>query len=142
MLELDREQAEDFIRDIDLMARVAYTWVRQQAFGKRFQGLPLSAAEECELAAGFVAGMKARLQLEDTETTMVAYIYALMAGERGNAVYTASEIVRQRSVLTMTSPAANGYQQGLNAARELLDERLGSAASEPVTGFSRAPALN
>ena len=49
------------IVDIDKMARAACTWVRQQAMEQRFLGLPVTAAEESELAAGFLAGLKARL---------------------------------------------------------------------------------
>jgi len=110
----------DRISDIDMMARAAFTWVRQQAMEQRFLGLPVSAAEECELAAGFLAGLKARLGLGDSESALVAYVYALMRGERAGAAKTARELLAREPAAAMSCA---GYLHGLAAARNVLGEQ-------------------
>lgn len=120
MQELDQDATDIVIRDIDLMARAAYTWVRQQIFEQRFIGLPVSAAEASDLAAGFLAGLQARMRLEDRESTLLAYVYALMAGERSGAISAARDLVsREAGALASCS----GYLYGLSAARKILNER-------------------
>jgi hypothetical protein len=110
----------DPIRNIDMMARAAFTWVRQQAMEQRFLGLPVSAAEECELAAGFLAGLKARLGLCDSESILVAYVYALMRGERAGAAQTARDLLAREPGAAMSCA---GYLHGLAAARNVLGEQ-------------------
>ena len=56
-----------------------------QCFEQRFVGMPVSAAEKADLAAGFIAGLRAQLGLRDRESALVAYAYTLMAGERAGA---------------------------------------------------------
>jgi hypothetical protein len=120
MQELDQNTADDLIRNIDLMARAAYTWVRQQTFEQRFIGLQVSPAEEIDLAAGFLAGLKARMRLETGETILLAYVYALMAGERSTAAETAQQLVNREAAAMQSE---SGYMYGLRAAREILNER-------------------
>lgn len=120
MPEQPRDSRHDSIRDIDMMARAAYTWVRQQAMEQRFLGIPISAAEECELAAGFLAGLRARLGLCDTESILVAYVYALMRGERSAATETARELFAREAGATVPCAA---YLHGLAAARQVLGEQ-------------------
>ena len=118
MLELDQENHDAYIRDIDAMARAAYMWVRQQTLQRRFVGVPVSSAEEYDLAAGFLAGIKGRLGLEDTESTMLTYIYLLMQGEQVAAIRKVGELTnRPRQTV-----AAEGYQRGLQAARDIFNE--------------------
>jgi hypothetical protein len=116
--------SDHFIRDIDLMARAAYTWVRQQSFACRFRGLPLSLAEECELAAGFLDGLQRRLNMDMRDLTMVAYSYALMAGQRTDPLRLATEILNYELPASNSDlppvAAGAGFQQGLQAARDLL----------------------
>jgi hypothetical protein len=111
---------QDPIRDIDMMARAAYTWVRQQAMEQRFLGLPVTAAEECELAAGFLAGLKARLGLCDSESSLVAYVYVLMRGERSGAAASARNLLAREPGAAVSCA---GYLHGLAAARNVLGEQ-------------------
>ena len=123
-------QDDDLIRDMDTMARAAFTWVRQQAMEQRFLGLPVSAAEECELAAGFLAGLKARLKLSDSESILVAYIYVLMRGERSGAAKTARELLAREPGAAVSCA---GYLHGLAAARNVLGEQHSRAERQQLS---------
>jgi hypothetical protein len=116
MLEVESESTDVFLRDIDSMARAAYTWVRQQVYEQRFIGLPISSIEELDLAAGFLAGLRTRLDLGSAESTMLAYVYALMSGERIGAKNTAYRLLARGS----TAVPCSGYRFGLKAARDLM----------------------
>ena len=118
------------IRDIDMMARAAFTWVRQQAMEQRFLGLPVTAAEESELAAGFLAGLKARLGLCDSESTLVAYVYALMRGERTGAAASARDLLAREPG---ASVSCAGYLHGLAAARHVLGEQHRPSAAKALS---------
>ena len=102
MLSPRRENPDLDIRDIDSMARAVFTWVRQQAMEQRFLGVPVSEAEQLELAAGFLAGLRARLGLCDSETTIVAYVYALMRGDRVEAANAAEQLISRDRCLGVT----------------------------------------
>ena len=133
MLVLDKDSADSVIRDIDSMARAAYTWVRQQTFEQRFIGLPVSEAEESDLAAGFLAGLKLRLGLHDADLMLLAYVYALMTGHRSDALDKAEALLDRNSVALAS---ASGYLHGLRAARELLDKELAaSRVKHPITAY-------
>jgi len=72
------------------------------------------------LAAGFLAGLQARLDLDETESVLVAYVYMLMRGERNGAAKTARDLIsRQPGV----SASCAGYLHGLNAARMMMIEQ-------------------
>jgi len=114
------ESNEDYIRDLDSMARAVFTWVRQQSMEQRFLGVPVSDAEQCELAAGFLAGLKARFGLGDAESSLVAYVYALMRGERSDAATAACNLIVRDPGAAMSCA---GYMHGLQAARQLLGEQ-------------------
>ena len=126
----EKHQPADPIRDIDMMARAAFTWVRQQAMEQRFLGLPVTADEECELAAGFLAGLKARLGLCDSESTLVAYVYTLMRGERTNAADSARNLLAREHNATISCA---GYLHGLAAARNVLGEHHTPRSSNDVS---------
>ncbi len=130
MQELDQAAADIPISDIDLMARATYTWVRRQIFEQRFIGVPVSATEASDLAAGFLAGLQARMRLEDRESSLLAYVYTLMTGERSGAISAARDLVsREAGALASCS----GYLYGLSAARKILNERSdGLSTSEPA----------
>jgi hypothetical protein len=119
MLDLDQESTDRFIRDIDSMARAAYVWVRQQSFEQRFIGIYVSSAEETALAAGFLAGLRSRLRLGDSESTLVAYVYTVMVGQQAGAPRVAEALVN-REPGSFASCA--GYLEGLRAARQILGE--------------------
>ena len=120
MLEHERDSTEVYIDDIDAMARAVYLWVRQQCFQQRFLGSPVSQAEKTNLAAGFIAGLRARLGLPDRESALLAYVYALMAGEDAAARRTARLLVDQESAVMAS---CSGYLHGLEAAHALCSER-------------------
>jgi len=137
MPELDQIAAEAFIRDIDLMARAAFTWVRQETFEQRFIGLPVGAAQEAELAAGFLAGLTARMNLSEGELIQLAYIYMLMTGYRSGAFQAAQNLIDRKSG---AFASCSSYLHGLKAARDLFldcsDEMITGAASR--LQFSRS----
>jgi hypothetical protein len=118
------------IRDIDMMARAAFTWVHQQAMEQRFLGLPVNPAEESELAAGFLAGLKARLGLCDSESNLVAYVYALMRGERSGAATAARNLLAREPGAAVSCA---GYLHGLAAARQVLGEQHRAAGANKVS---------
>ena len=128
--EQHHDHHHDRIRDIDMMARAAFTWVRQQAMEQRFLGLPVTAAEESELAAGFLAGLKARLGLCDSESTLVAYVYALMRGERTGAAASARDLLAREPG---ASVSCAGYLHGLAAARNVLGEQHRPSATKALS---------
>jgi hypothetical protein len=129
MPELDQNAAEAFIRDLDLMARAAYTWVRQQTFEQRFIGLPVGAVQEAELAAGFLAGLTARMELDESELIQLAYVYMLMTGQRSGAFKAARHLI-DRELGAFDS--CSSYLHGLKAARDMFFE----CTDEMATGAS------
>jgi hypothetical protein len=74
--------------------------------------------EELDLAAGFLAGLRVRLTLGSAESAFLAYVYALMSGERAGAKNTANRLLSRGSA---DVPSCSGYLFGLKAARELMD---------------------
>ena len=138
MLDKDHDSTDCYIRDIDSMARAAYLWVRQQAFEQRFIGMPINLAEETALAAGFLAGLRSRLNLSDSESTLVAYVYALMTGQQAGATLIAIKLVNREPD---TFAACAGYLEGLKAARKMLGHRpaavlMNSRFMGAVTGIN------
>ena len=112
--------ADTYVRDIDSMARAVFTWVRQQAMEQRFLGVPVSEAEQLELAAGFIAGLRARLGLADSESILVAYVFALMRGERSAAANIAQNLLNREPGAAVS---CSGYLHGMSAARRILGEQ-------------------
>jgi len=112
--------ADTYVRDIDSMARAVFTWVRQQSMEQRFLGVPVSEAEQLELAAGFIAGLRARLGLADSESILVAYVFALMRGERSAAANIAQNLLNREPGAAVSCA---GYLHGLSAARRILGEQ-------------------
>jgi hypothetical protein len=139
MQELDQSPTDAFIRDIDLMARAAYTWVRQQTFEQRFIGLPVSAAQELDLAAGFLAGLTARLQLDKSELIQLAYAYALMTGERSGAIRTAKNLIDRE---TAAFASCSAYLLGLKSARELFFESANGIPANTSYGIKVSSSVN
>lgn len=133
MLNSSPDNSEEYLRDIDLMARAVFTWVRQEAMDQRFLGAPVSDSEQSELAAGFLAGLQARLGLGDSDSTMVAYIYSIMRGERSGATRAARDLISRSP--TMAASCA-GYLHGLNAALLMLGESHDGGDSEKVPEMS------
>ena len=93
--------------------------VRQQAMEQRFLGLPMTAAEESRMAAGFLAGLKAGLGLCDAESSLVAYVYTLMRGERKGAAKSARQLL---DAVPGETFSCSGYLDGLEAARNALGD--------------------
>jgi hypothetical protein len=112
--------ADTYVRNIDSMARAVFTWVRQQTMEQRFLGVPVSEAEQLELAAGFIAGLRARLGLADSESILVAYVFALMRGERSAAANIAQNLLNREPGAAVSCA---GYLHGLSAARRILGEQ-------------------
>jgi hypothetical protein len=140
MLMTPFDSTDTCVRDIDSMARAVFTWVRQQAMEQRFLGIPITDSEQLELAAGFLAGMRARLGLGDSESSLVAYVYSLMRGDRAGALNAARFLLSRELGATVSCA---GYLHGLDAARQLMneqhvsDKRSNPAGSEDSTLSSR-----
>jgi hypothetical protein len=133
MLNSSPDNSEEYLRDLDLMARAVFTWVRQEAMDQRFLGAPVSDSEQSELAAGFLAGLQARLGLGDSDSTMVAYIYSIMRGERTGATRAARDLIRRSPAM---AASCAGYLHGLNAALLMLGESHAGGDSEMVPEVS------
>ncbi len=108
------------LREVDALAGVTHIWVRQQLMEHRFIGLILTGQDEKALAAGFLAGLKGLLQLNDDESMLIAYSYMLMRGS-SQAVDLADELVVKAEGLSV---AACGYKAGRAAAEKLLGESM------------------
>jgi hypothetical protein len=117
MSDIPQDQPAESLRAIDLLARTVFTWVRQETLGQRFRGNTVCADEQSALAAGFIAGLRTRIALRDSEAEMVAYVYALMSGERNGAAAMSNKLLVQDAGLRFS---CSGYLQGLQAARKLL----------------------
>jgi len=113
-------QSAEPVRAIDLLARAVFTWVRQEAMDHRFRGISVSADEQCALAAGFIAGLRSRIGMGDSEAALLAYVYALMTGERIDALTLAGKLLAQQEADGKLS--CSGFLHGLQAARTLLSE--------------------
>jgi len=104
------------LREVDALAGVTHKWMRQQLMEHRFLGHILTGQDENALAAGFLAGLKALLTLNDGESMLIAYSYLLKRGS-GQAVDLAGELV---TGVEGFSVAESGYRTGRMAAEELL----------------------
>lgn len=135
------EAPEAFIRDIDAMARAVFIWVRQQVMEQRFLGVPVTDTEQSRLAAGFLAGLQARLSLGDTESSLVAYGYALMRGERNEATRSVRQLLARDPAVSISCA---GYLHGLEAARRLFAEQGADAAGRATrsTEFTGRDTVN
>ena len=130
-------QSAEPVRAIDLMARAVFTWVRQEAMDHRFRGISVTADEQCALAAGFIAGLRSRIGLGDSEAALLAYVYALMTGERAGAAALVEKLLEQREGDGKFS--CSGYLHGLQAARTLLAEFQMVRISLAVESWSEQP---
>ena len=135
------------VNAIDLMARAVFTWVRQEAMDHRFRGISVSADEQYALAAGFIAGLRSRIGLGDSEAALLAYTYALMTGERAGATALVGKLLGQQEGGAQFS--CSGYLNGLQAARTLLVEfqRLPfnlptESLAEPAASITPVSSLN
>ena len=117
MSDLPQGQLAESVRAIDLLACTVFTWVRQQSMEQRFRGVPMSADEQSALAAGFIAGLRAHIRLPDSDAALVAYVYALMSGERTGAAALVDRLLSRDEDLLLP---CSGYLHGLQAARTLL----------------------
>ena len=136
MQENQQHSHSDYLCDIDTMARALFTWVRQQSMEQRFLGFPVTAAEEYELAAGFLAGLKVRLGLAFEESMLVAYGYTLMRGERNNALAAARNLLNRE---TSVSISCAGYLHGLEAARRVLGEHSSRETARDTRIMNNTP---
>ncbi len=107
------------LREVDALAGVTHKWVRQQLMEHRFLGQILTGQDEKALAAGFLAGLKTLLTLNDGEAMLIAYSYLLKRGS-GQAVELADELVTGAEYLSV---AESGYRTGRTAAEKLLCAR-------------------
>jgi len=122
---------------IGLMARAVFTWVRQEAMEHRFRGVSISTDEQCALAAGFIAGLRSRIGLGESEAALLAYVYALMTGERAGAAALVVKLLAQQDGDAKFS--CSGYLHGLQAARTLLSEFQRVRLNLPTESLSELP---
>lgn len=143
---LAREKFCYSLHSIDLLARAVFTWVRQDAMDRRFSGVPVPAEEQYKLAAGFLAGLRTRFELLDSDAELVAYAYALMTGERFGAAALAGLLIERDSHVWLS---CSEYLRAMRAARTLISDLewlekglvIGSSADESVD-FVPATLLN
>ena len=83
MTDRPAQHAEHSLREADAAARATHGWLRQCSLQRRFAGDPLTGADERMLAAGFLAGLRARFALADPECLLAAYAFLLM--QRGDS---------------------------------------------------------
>jgi hypothetical protein len=103
----------------------------------RFRGVSVSTDEQCSLAAGFIAGLRSRIGLGDSEAALLAYVYALMTGERSGAAALVGKLLAQQEGDAKLS--CSGYLNGLQAARTLLCEFQRVRVNLPTESLSEVP---
>lgn len=128
------------VNAVDLMARAVFTWVRQEVMERRFRGVSISTDEQCALAAGFIAGLRTRIGLGDAEAALLAYVYALMTGERAGAAALVGKLLAQKEGVGEFS--CSGYLHGLQAARTLLCEFQRVRPNLPTESLSELLSAN
>ena len=110
--EHDVSVADNALKTADSVARAAHIWIRSICLNE------LQAAEErYALAGGLIAGLCERLTLNPRVRELVAYVYALLDNEGGQA------LAVSRMMLDQPVPAAlrDAYERGRSEAAGIVE---------------------
>jgi len=109
---LDFSAADDALETADAVARAAHIWIRSICLNE------LQAADErYALASGLIVGLCERLTLNPRVRELVAYVYALLDNEGGQAL-AVSRMMLWRPV---PSPLRDAYERGRSEAAGIVE---------------------
>jgi hypothetical protein len=109
---LDFSPAGDALETVDSVARAAHIWIRSICLNE------LQAADErYALASGLIVGLCERLTLNRRVRELVAYVYALLDNEGGQAL-AMSRMMLGRPV---SAPLRNAYERGRSEAAVIVE---------------------
>ena len=111
-MESETELTVDPLETADAVARAAHLWIRSLCLNE------VHAADECHaLAGGLVVGLCERLELDPMVRDLVAYVYALLDNESGQALSVS------RMMLDRPAPVAlrQSYEKGRSEAAAIVE---------------------
>ena len=109
---LDFSPADDALETADAVARAAHIWIRSICLNE------LQAADErYALASGLIVGLCERLTLNPRIRELVAYVYALLDNEGGQAL-AVSRMMLGRPV---PAPLRDAYERGRAEAAGIVE---------------------
>jgi hypothetical protein len=108
----DFSPADDALETADSVARAAHIWIRSICLNE------LQAEEErYALASGLISGLCERLTLNPRVRELVAYVYALLDNEGGQAL-AMSRLMLGRPV---SAPLRYAYERGRSEAAGIVE---------------------
>jgi hypothetical protein len=110
--EHDFSIADNSLKTADSVARAAHIWIRSICLNE------LQAADErYALAGGLIAGLCERLTLNPRVRELVAYVYALLDDEGGQALAVSRMMLDQ----PVPAPLRNAYERGRSEAAGIVE---------------------
>ena len=109
---LDFSPADDALETADSVARAAHSWIRSICLNELQE-----ADERYALASGLIAGLCERLTLNHRIRELVAYVYALLDNEGGQAL-AVSRMMLGRPV---PAPLRDAYERGRSEAAGIVE---------------------
>jgi hypothetical protein len=110
--EHDFSIADNSLKTADSVARAAHIWIRSICLNE------LQAADErYALAGGLIAGLCERLTLNPRVRELVAYVYALLDDEGGQALAVSRMMLDQ----PVPTPLRNAYERGRSEAAGIVE---------------------
>jgi len=110
--DLDSDTVNHSLETADAVARAAHIWVRSLCLNEHQE-----VKERHALAGGLVAGLCERLELDPRVRELVAYVYALLDDEGGQALSVS------RMMLDRPIPPSNlyAYEKGRSEATGIIE---------------------
>jgi hypothetical protein len=110
--EHDFSFADNSLKTADSVARAAHIWIRSICLNE------LQAADErFALAGGLIAGLCERLTLNPRVRELVAYVYALLDDEGGQALAVSRMMLDQ----PVPTPLRDAYERGRSEAAGIVE---------------------
>jgi hypothetical protein len=110
--EFDFPVADNFLKTADSVARAAHIWIRSICLNEL-----QAAGERYALAGGLIAGLCERLTLNPRVRELVAYVYALLDDEGGQALAVSRMMLDQ----PVPAPLRNAYERGRSEAAGIVE---------------------
>jgi len=108
----DFSVADNSLKTADWVARAAHIWIRSICLNE------LQAADErYALAGGLIAGLCERLTLNPRVRELVAYVYALLDDEGGQALAVSRMMLDQ----PVPAPLRDAYERGRSEAAGIVE---------------------
>jgi hypothetical protein len=110
--EHDFSIADNSLKTADSVARAAHIWIRSICLNEL-----QAAGERYALAGGLIAGLCERLTLNPRVRELVAYVYALLDDEGGQALAVSRMMLDQ----PVPTPLRDAYERGRSEAAGIVE---------------------